>query len=287
MKATIDHLPESKQAELQRIVDIVREHCNDVEMIILFGSYARGDYKVAEDLKPNRRSGHVSDYDILTVCGDKQTVEDHDLWARIEKACEQSNFSAHARIIVHDIQALNIKLAEGQYFFSDIRKEGCLLFDAGNVRLAEQRELTGEEKRRIAQDNFDNWFERATNFHKLFKYSLDNDMLKEAAFNLHQVAEACYKTLLLVLTNYNPNEHRLGVLEHMIVKEDTSFKNAIPRKAEEDQNRFLLLDFAYIGARYEPSYRISREDLEILAGHVELLMEKTRRVCGEKIGSFI
>ena len=39
----ISHLPERKQVELQKIVKLIREH-DRPEMIILFGSYARGDW---------------------------------------------------------------------------------------------------------------------------------------------------------------------------------------------------------------------------------------------------
>jgi len=287
MKTSISHLPAAKQQELGKITTIIREHCPDTAMIILFGSYARGDYKVAEDLQPERKSGHVSDYDILVVTEQPQTVADTALWDKISQACDQAELSAHARIIAHDIQELNIKLAEGQYFFTDISKEGCLLFDAGRVQLAEQRELTGEERRRIAQDNFDHWFERAKNFYWVYEQTLKKGILKEAAFSLHQATEACYKAVLLVHTNYNPNEHRLDLLGDLVVEEDRSFEDALPRDNRKDKERFLLLDFAYIGARYDPRYRISREDLELLAGHVKRLMERTEKVCEKKISNLI
>ena len=49
------------------MVSVIRQNCPDVEMIILFGSYAGGDGKEATDLDSKRPSGHVSDYDILVV----------------------------------------------------------------------------------------------------------------------------------------------------------------------------------------------------------------------------
>ena len=42
MKTSLEHLPEHKQQELQRAVEIIREQVNP-DMLILFGSYARGD----------------------------------------------------------------------------------------------------------------------------------------------------------------------------------------------------------------------------------------------------
>ena len=47
MKTALDHIPEQKQQELQRAIEIIRETV-DLDMLILFGSYARGDW--VEDL---------------------------------------------------------------------------------------------------------------------------------------------------------------------------------------------------------------------------------------------
>ena len=49
MKKNLDHLLEAKRTEIERIVSCIRENCDDVEMVILFGSYARGNYKVKEE----------------------------------------------------------------------------------------------------------------------------------------------------------------------------------------------------------------------------------------------
>ncbi|MCP3922019.1 MAG: hypothetical protein GY714_05465 [Desulfobacterales bacterium] len=46
MKTSLEHLPEQKQQELQRAVEIIREEM----AYTIFGSYARGDW--VEDLDP-------------------------------------------------------------------------------------------------------------------------------------------------------------------------------------------------------------------------------------------
>ncbi|MES2676830.1 MAG: nucleotidyltransferase domain-containing protein [Pseudomonadota bacterium] len=130
MKHSTNYLPQNKQEELSQIVAIICENCDDAQKIILFGSYARGDYKEAKDLKPNRKSGHISDYDILVITSKKEVALDSMLWKKISDGCRKLKLSADPRIITHDIEALNIKLAEAQYFYSDIKKEGILLFDS-------------------------------------------------------------------------------------------------------------------------------------------------------------
>ena len=154
MKTSISHLPFIKQEELKNIVATISDNCSDVEKIILFGSYARGNYKEAKDLEPDRKSGHVSDYDILVVTAKKDTALDPALWKKISEICRKLNLTADPRIITHDIEALNIKLAERQYFYRDAKKEGILLYDANNFKLADDRDLTPREKQRIAKDHF-------------------------------------------------------------------------------------------------------------------------------------
>jgi predicted nucleotidyltransferase len=48
MKTTLSHLPEDKQEELKSLAEIILEKV-PAEMIILFGSHARGDW--VEDLQ--------------------------------------------------------------------------------------------------------------------------------------------------------------------------------------------------------------------------------------------
>ncbi len=60
MQTNISRLPGKKQRELEQITDIIRAQ-GEVEMVILFGSYARDDWREEKDLEPERWSGHASD----------------------------------------------------------------------------------------------------------------------------------------------------------------------------------------------------------------------------------
>ncbi len=286
MKKTPAHLPDDKQNELKRIVSVVRDRCEDVEMIVLFGSYARGDYKEEADLKPERKSGHKSDYDILVVTGEKKTAIDTGLWQTVAKECDNAGLSTHVRIVAHDIQELNIKLAEGQYFYSDVIEEGCLLHDSGRFKLAGKRKLKPEEEKRIAQDYFDHWFERATGFWGYYEFDIQRKQYALAAFQLHQATESAFKTICLVFTHYNPNEHLLGLLCDMAAEHDAALSGIFPKETREERRRFESLDYAYIGARYDPDYRISKEDLEYLSARVKHLLDLTEKICKAKIESF-
>lgn len=286
MKKSLTYLPQNKIGDLKNAVSIIRKLCDDVEMIILFGSYARGDWKEETDLKPERKSGHKSDYDILVVVKEKSTVRDIGIWSQITKKCDDLGLSTHVRIIAHDIQYINIQLAEGHYFFVDIKKEGCLLYDSGNFRLARKRKLKPEEEKRIAQDYYDEWFESAIEFYEYFKLGFQKGLYKKAAFMLHQVTEASYKAILLVFSGENPHEHYLSMLSEMAAEYDKALPDIFPIKSDRNRELFELLDNAYIGARFIPEYRVTKEDLEYLSGRVKLLLELTEKICKKKIKSF-
>src|SRR3989338_7276196 len=181
MKTSISHLPKNKQSELKKIVSTICDLAK-VEMIILFGSYARGAYREAQDVIPNKPGfRRISDYDILVITEKKN----QSLWHKISSKCQKLKLSAPVKKVeAHDIEMLNIKLAEGQYFFSDIKKEGIMLYDSKRFTLAKKRKLKPQEKRRIAKDYFARWFKTAEMFFEDFydclrKAKNDEEYLKK------------------------------------------------------------------------------------------------------------
>lgn len=283
MKTDCSHLPKAKKDELEKVVALITSSCDDVAMIVLYGSYARGSWKEEKDLKPERKSGHASDYDILVVVKNKSFAEGSSIWHQVERKSRELNLSTHIRIIAHDIEYLNMKLAEGQYFFTDIVTEGCLLYSTGQVALSQKRELTPKEKRRIAQDYYDCWFGSAKDFFELYTYAVTGKKLKKAAFLLHQCAESTYKAILLVFSDYCPHEHYLNILNAMAAEYDPAISDIFPRDTEEAEERLELLNYAYIGARYDMHYWIAKEDLELLAPCVERLLNRTKEICTKEI----
>jgi len=120
------------------------------EMVILFGSHATGRWVEDWHMEGPILSEYVSDYDILVITAaevNESEVEDY-----VEAKC---NFHNAVTVLVHDIGFVNKMLGEGQYFFSDIKKEGIALYDTGNITLADQRDLTPEERQAIAIEDYE------------------------------------------------------------------------------------------------------------------------------------
>jgi uncharacterized protein len=281
MQTNISHLPLEKQRELEQIKEIIKAQ-EGVAMVILFGSYARGDWREEGELKPNRWSGHASDYDILVVVSEPT---DTSFERVVREAANTTHFSAHVNPIVHDIADINNQLSEGRYFFVDIKREGRLLFDSGEFSLAEPRIFTPDERGRIAQADLDHWYERAAEFYEGAEFYRDRENLPLTMFNLNQATESAYKAILLVFTGYCPHEHMLAYLGEDCAKFGPVFREIFPNDTQQEDDRFILLDRAYIGARYIKDFVIFWGDVEYLAPRVKRLLERTEAICRQKIES--
>ena len=104
---------------------------------------------------------------------------------------------------------------------------------------------------------------------------------------LNQSAESCFKTTLLVCTSYIPNEHHLNVLGEHCAKHSLDLLAAFPMETPQQRELFELLDYAYIGARYDRDYKITREELEYLAERVQKLQTITQKICKKRIKEFV
>jgi HEPN domain-containing protein len=146
--------------------------------------------------------------------------------------------------------------------------------------------LTLDEQKHYAQEDFDNWFESASDFYQLYLYAFNDNKLNIAAFQLHQAAERFYTAGLLVFTSYKPKLHDLEKLDHKVQVLSKEFRNIFPKSTQKEKDLFDLLKRAYVEARYDMSYKITREELEYLAERVKLLQQTTEKVCKAKIKSF-
>lgn len=287
MKERLSHLPTEKQEELRLLTEVLAA-CKSVEMVILFGSYARGNFVEDSYVEKGVHYEYKSDYDLLVVTTHDDLKEKYRIEEKIEKQLEATG-KVHTTIhpIFHSIKHLNQALSEGNYFFQDIKKEGIVLHDTGKFELQEPKKLTQEEARVKAQDYFDKWFEAAENAQKKFEFSFKEGLINEAAFDLHQVTERLYTAILLVFTDYRPKEHDLYRLDLRVRNCDKRF-DVFPRESEDEKRRFELLQKAYIDARYKmDEYSITRDDLVYLAERVNLLRDRTEEKCRERIGSIV
>lgn len=285
MKTTLTHLPIDKQQELQSITDTIVRLVQPV-MVILFGSYSRGNW-VEDSYKENGTTyEYRSDYDILVVTEKAQDIPSRlgkEIRRRIKKA-EHLQTTPH--IIFHDIAFLNKELEEGHYFFTDLIKEGTLLYNNGKHVLATPKVLSATERAEKAKTYLKEWFEGANRFLIGYEDFFKREFYNEAIFLLHQATERYFMTILLVFNDYKPKTHDLEDLNRQVGYADVRFKTVFPNQTEEEKRLFILLAKAYIDSRYKLGYTIAPEDLQWLAARVQKLKQLTEVVCKEKIAAF-
>jgi predicted nucleotidyltransferase/HEPN domain-containing protein len=276
MKTSLDHLSPRKQRQLATIVDVLRE-TGAVEMIVLFGSHARGDWV------DDRATGYKSDYDVLVITESRSEAEDAALWGTATQ--KLSGMDLDVDLIVHDFKFVNHELAYGQYFFSDLVNEGVLLYTSGAFTLTAKRVPTPAERRQQAERDFERFFTSAREFFDTYGEDLAKGRHNKSAFELHQATERFFAAFLLVFTAYLPKSHNLEKLAESAARHHPDMAPLLPRREPEDKHLFDLLKKAYIDARYSTKYSITADELRALGPRVEELGRVVERVCREKIGA--
>jgi len=160
------------------------------------------------------------------------------------------------------------------------------LYDGKRFALGEARELSPKDRKYLAEEDFDFWFESAGEFYEQFEWAFHKEKLILAAFSLHQVVERLYNATLLVFTRYKPKTHDIIKLSRLVSAQEPRFLLAFPKGSEIEKRRLELLRRAYVDARYKKSYAITREELLWLEERVKILRALTKKYCLEKIESF-
>jgi predicted nucleotidyltransferase/HEPN domain-containing protein len=295
MNRSLKHLPAGKRHELAHVVERIRAgfaaaistrkapRFRDGRLlkIILFGSYARGDW--VED--PVGR--YFSDYDILVVVDHEDLTDVPELWLDTEEVLLKDLASGTIRtpvsVIYHSLDDVNEKLGLGRYFFMDILREGIVLFEEAGFPFAEPQPLTPEQALKETQDYFDEWLPAADYSIKRAANSIADGELKFAAFDYHQATEKLYHCLLLVRTLYSPKTHNLNRLRAMSEEQDAILKAVWPGTDKFQRRCYELLRAAYVKARYSRHYRITTEELTWLGERITLLQNLVRQACIERI----
>ena len=187
MKKSLTHLPKRKIDELRRIVDCLRSKVEDLQMLILFGSHARGNWVEDVYTKNQTTYEYISDFDILAIVETNRTANSTNIWRRLDRTLNTLHLQTPVTIIAHDIKFVNKRLSDGQYFFTDIKKEGILLYDSGKFKLARRKKLDPVERKNITQQDFKQWFASAKEFYDHFDYAFKKRSYKKAQATQHQL----------------------------------------------------------------------------------------------------
>jgi len=291
MAKALKSIPAAKRRELDRVVEILTQSFAEatstrradrlkngrILKIILFGSYARGDW--VED--PVGR--YFSDFDLLVVV-DHEDLTDSDFWRQAEQRLLSATVSGQqlrtpVSIIVHSLDDVNHQLERGRYFFIDIVRDGVVLLDASGVEFVEPTPLAPETALEEASRYYSDAMIVGDQFVEYARFGMEKEWNGLAAFHLHQAAENYYRAALLVLTLYAPKSHKIIALRRLAEPLVPQLSEVWPGATKFERRAFELLRAAYVKARYSRHYKITREELDWLAGRIAFLKGVVRETC--------
>jgi len=295
MRNDVDHLPPAQQEELTRATRILMDEFavatsratqpwkknGKVRKIVLFGSYARGDWVDEPE------NGYQSDYDLLIIVSHANLTDIAEYWYVAEdKILRDAAIARPVNIIVHTLEEVNRGLTRGEYFWVDIARDGVVLYELPGSELATPMPLTAADAYEMSLGYFesrkmdvDRWL-GAVEYH-LVQSASDEGSRKFAAFNLHQAAETAYTCYLLVRCQYVPRSHNLKFLRSLAEDRETRLVEAWPRATKLDRRRFELAKRAYVEARYSAAYDIGSDDLQAIRSAVTMLRDTVETVSRE------
>jgi len=298
MKTRLNQLPAGKRQELEFVVEVLREGFAEaithrtmprfkngrILKIILFGSYARGDW--VED--PVGR--YFSDYDLLVVVNHEDLTDLAEFWDKTEKRLLKELASGvklrtQPSLVVHSLDDVNEKLKLGRYFFMDILRDGIQLYAEPGHPFVNPQPLSTLDALTETKAYFEDWFSSAAAFQRGAKFFEQDGRPKEAAFALHQSAEKLYHCVLLVMTLYSPKTHRMNRLRDLAEELDARLIGIWPGSNKFERRGYDLLRRAYVEARYSARYKITSEELAWLDERITLLQGLVREICEERIAA--
>lgn len=283
MKTSLDHLPEDKKTQVQELKDLILKKVPSADKIILFGSYASGNW--VEDIytEDGIRYEYVSDFDVLVVTTSRVEKE----YILQDKIINSWRYHTPVNPIVHTIEYVNEGLGSGQYFFTDIVKEGIILFDAGKIFFSEPKILDPTKVKMLAQNNFNQWFENGCEFLIDASNAKERNSFNKVTFYLHQAMENFYSAVLLVFSGYKPKTHNLNILrEYAKPYSKDLYCIFSPLSENDNENKlFAMLKKGYLEARYNSSFTIDIHSIEALHTRVEKASSIVRKICSERISN--
>lgn len=292
MKDSIAYLPKDKQEDLNFLVKEILRRLPQTEFIILYGSYARGNYvrrnvRIEDGGIPTVK---ISDYDIYVITSKINSKKAETVLDNVEDiffAGKDFDRDTPVEFINDDITQLNKYIEEGRYFYTQIKKEGVILYKSGKYKLARRRKLNFAEIKEQAQEYFDEKFGRASSFLQATKLIYENMKdYKLCSFNLHQACENYYYAIRLTFTLRNNKQHNLSKLSSTTRRYSDDLRTVFPQNTPEEKRLFKLIKAAYVDARYNPHFIVTKEDVDALIPKVELLRDITKRICEVKIKEY-
>ena len=185
--------------------------------------------------------------------------------------------------IVHTLQQVNDGLSHGRLLFTEIAKDGVILYQSDDRPLAEAKPKTPDQAYLMAKEFFEDLFPAAMRRFALAEISQSRNWLSDSAFDFHQATEKLYRCVLTTLTFYAPRSTNIVFLRGMAEGLDRRLFDAWPRATHAERAMYQKLKDAYRKGQHSKHFEISSEELVWLQGRIQILGELVHEVCSGRI----
>ena len=290
MKKSIAFLPKKNREDLKYLVELILDKIPVCEMIILYGSYARGTYVSYDEREEfGIPTSFKSDYDILVINSAWSYDKIENKLASVRNIYDKRGdhrYRVPVQFIHDSIKKVNEDLKYSRYFYTELKRDGIMLYNRGKNKLARRKPLKFGEIKKQGEEYFREKFAKARLFIEQAVFMYDKEEYVMSSFNLHQACENLFNAIMLTFTLKNDKEHNLEELFKASRGYAPELIRVFPVGDEEEERLFKILVCSYIEARYNPEFKVSREDVEDLMVKVEKFEEVTKQVCERRIKEY-
>ena len=290
MKKSIAFLPKKNREDLKYLVELILDKIPVCEMIILYGSYARGTYVSYDEREEfGIPTSFKSDYDILVINSAWSYDKIENKLASVRNIYDKRGdhrYRVPVQFIHDSIKKVNEDLKYSRYFYTELKRDGIMLYNRGKNKLARRKPLKFGEIKKQGEEYFGEKYAKARLFMEQAVFMYDKEEYVMSSFNLHQACENLFNAIMLTFTLKNDKEHNLEELFKASRGYAHELIRVFPVGDEEEERLFKILVCSYIEARYNPEFKVSREDVEDLMVKVEKFEEVTKQVCERRIKEY-
>ena len=290
MKKSIAFLPKKNREDLKYLVELILDKIPVCEMIILYGSYARGTYVSYDEREEfGIPTSFKSDYDILVINSAWSYDKIENKLASVRNIYDKRGdhrYRVPVQFIHDSIKKVNEDLKYSRYFYTELKRDGIMLYNRGKNKLARRKPLKFGEIKKQGEEYFGEKYAKARLFMEQAVFMYDKEEYVMSSFNLHQACENLFNAIMLTFTLKNDKEHNLEELFKASRGYAPELIRVFPVVNEEEERLFKILVCSYIEARYNPEFKVSREDVEDLMVKVEKFEEVTKQVCERRIKEY-
>ena len=174
---------------------------------------------------------------------------------------------------LHQASRVNTAIEEGQIFHSLLFTSENLMYWSKKKKWPVTPEEVLNERKEAAWTQFQNGFNKATQFLEHAAMELKQSNTNLTAFFLQQATELSCRALIASFLGIEKKTHSIPQLIKYCRRYTPVVQQIFPDNTPEEKRLLKLLDDAYLAARYEQEYTITQNDLDALTKKVIRLHE--------------